>query len=103
METLVFLGYLGFTHFGGQYTSVLTHTTPLFGLLGGRLDLLGQLLQLLGEGGAEALDRGLDPVDAEFGGQLLVLEQVLVAGRLDRFGGLDRDRPVVLEAGRGRD
>src|SRR4029079_6126087 len=79
-----------------------TSQNYLFSFFGARLDLLRELLELLCEGGAEALGRCLDPVDAEFGGELVFFEQ-LVGRRLDRFGGLDRDRAVVLEAGRGRD
>src|SRR5690606_9933216 len=54
-------------------------TRTLFRLLRRRLDLLSQLLELLGEAQAEALDRGLDAVDAELGGQLVFFEQVVVA------------------------
>src|SRR6478752_6307689 len=75
----------------------------LFRLLGSGLDLLCELLQLLREGGAKALDRSLDPVDAQLVGELVFFEQVLVARCCDRFRRLDRDRAVMLEAGRGRD
>src|ERR1044071_6005614 len=61
----------------------------LFRLLGGLLDLLGQLLELLGERRAEALDRRLDAVDPELRGQLVFVEQVVVARRLDRHRGLE--------------
>src|SRR6201989_1432398 len=95
-----------FTHSERNHASVLSPRAgcaELLGFLRARLDLLRQLLKLPREGGAETLDRGLDPVDAKFGRQLVVFEQVVVPRRLDRFGRLDRDRAVVLEAGRGRD
>ena len=70
-----------------------------------RLDLLGELLELLGERGAEALELGrllAVAAEAELGGELVLVEQVLLGalGGLDR---LDLERAVVLEAGRGRD
>ncbi len=70
----------------------------------GRLDLLRQLLQLLGEGGAEALEVGLSAaLETELGGELVLVEQALLARGLDRLGGLDRQGAVVLEPGRCRD
>src|SRR5262249_47308477 len=67
------------------------------------LVLLGELLELLREGGPEALDRGVGPVEAQLGGQLVFVEQALLARRLDRDSRLDRQRAVVLEPGGGRD
>src|SRR5204863_5143513 len=69
-----------------------------------RLDLLGELLELLGERGSEALELGDVALlgEAELGGQLVGVEEIVLGalGRLDR---LDLERAVVLEAGRRRD
>src|SRR5687767_1292607 len=68
------------------------------------LDLLGELLELLGERGAEALEVGLATIlaESELCCELVGVEELLVRplGRLD---GLDLERPVVAEAGGRRD
>src|SRR5690242_18477192 len=88
----------------GGGPSVTAWRRGLFGVLaGGRLDLLGELLELLREGEAEALYRSLDAVDAEFRREVVVLEQVVVGRRLDRHGRFDRHRAVVLQPGCRRD
>ena len=69
------------------------------------LDLLGELLELLGERGAEALELGgLLAVlgEAELGGELVLVEQVLL-GALRGLHRLDLERAVVAQAGGGRD
>ena len=68
------------------------------------LDLLRELLELLGERRAEALEVGLLAVLAQpqLGRQLVRVEQVLV-GTLRGLDRLDLERAVVPEAGRRRD
>ena len=61
-------------------------------VLGALLYLLGELLELLGKRRPEALDRRFVPIDAKLGRQLFFVEQVVVAGRLDRDCRLDRVR-----------
>src|SRR5262245_50509858 len=67
------------------------------------LDLRGQLLQLLREGGPEALELGALAVsgEVELLGELLLGE--FLHGRLRRLHRLDLQRAVVLQAGGRRD
>src|SRR3954451_15778965 len=65
---------------GGEGSPAPSTNALFAGLVRARLDLLGELLELLREGSAEALDRSVDPVDAEFGGELVFFEQIAVGG-----------------------
>src|SRR5436190_8222891 len=69
------------------------------------LDFLGELLELVGERGAEPLQLS-DLVavlrEAELGGELLLVEDVLL-GPVSRLHRLDLEGPVAPQAGRRRD
>src|ERR1044072_5437682 len=82
-------------------TGRATRPVPLRFLVRALADLPRQLPNLLRNRGAEALHWRLVAVHTKLSRQLIFVEQVVVAGRFDRHCGLDRERAVVLQAGRG--